>query len=149
MRVFYPAARAILTVYFDGFRGADGDSTVFPVLPRTLRVHRNSYRQADSWEMKFAAADLPIDPRLLRAGQAEIYLFDRGGIDDTKDAWSRQAVTGTGEDAIRRAGTRNGLEALEKTEEARNRITFGNAPLCVGTFDDQSYDAGEDGRWVT
>lgn len=94
-RLYYPAARAILQVVFDGFgdSAADSDRFVIPVLPKALTVHRNSYRQADSWELTFEANDLPIDPQQVRSGAAEIYLFQMPGLAGDQRVVSRQFAT--------------------------------------------------------
>lgn len=84
-RVYYPKCRALLQIIFDGFgpQGTDSKPYQFPVRPVSAVIHRNSYRQADSWEMTFIADDFPIDPALIRSGAVEIYMYQTADLQDT------------------------------------------------------------------
>lgn len=149
-RVFYPQARAILQVVFDGFSTDehDSDPLVIPVLPTEARIVRNSYRQADSWELVFEANDFPVDPQLVRAGAAEIFLFDAPGITDADKARNRaQALDGAANQLGRDAVDDLLLDINQAT--AVDRFTFSNAPAIVGLFDEQSLDLSNDGKWVS
>lgn len=85
MRLYYPNARATLSIVFAG-NGATSDTDPFivPVNPRGLSICRNPYRQADSWSLEFDAADLPIPPQSIRTGQVEIYLYGTDGLGDPR-----------------------------------------------------------------
>ena len=150
-RIYYPAARGILQVVFDGF-GADArdsDPYVIPVLPKSVVIHRNSYRQADSWEMTFEANDLPIDPQLIRAGAAEIYLFSMPTLDDERRVPSRQFSGGEDPVHANRRPATGALEVELGMARAKDRFTFDNRPMIVGLFDDHSIEMSNQGKWVT
>ena len=68
-RIYYPQARVVLNVVFDGFgpTAKDTPPKIIPTLPTELNISRNAYNQADGWEVTFDADDLPIDPRMVRA----------------------------------------------------------------------------------
>lgn len=148
-RIFYPQCRAILQVIFDGFGPSARDSPilVIPVLPKSVTVHVNSYKQADSYEMVFEASDLPIDPRLIRAGAAEIYLFQAPGAGDAQSAISRR------QPLIAATGARDPVETLTLemgTDGSRDRFTLGQRkPRIAGPFDDADLELSESGQWVT
>lgn len=84
MAVFYPKCRAVLNVVFDGFSGLGSESApvVIPVRPQEAVIHRNSYRQADSWELTIPASDFPIDPQLIRTMACEIYMYQTPDMTD-------------------------------------------------------------------
>lgn len=142
-RVYYPAARAILQVVLEGVEEGEGSEDrplVITVHPREFRVVRNGPRQADSYEMTFDAGDLPVDPQQIRAGQAEIYLFQLPTLRGQPRLGGKVAPLPDDVDAI---------ERNEDTASARDRFTMSQRPLVIGLFDQQDLDLGEDGRWVT
>lgn len=152
-RIFYPQCRAILQVVFDGYGETARDSPilVIPVLPKSVKVHVNSYKQADSFEMVFDAGDLPIDPRLVRAGAAEIYLFQSPSADDRSRIISRRQPLVDADPGGRRQ--RDPVETLTLemgTEGSRDRFTLGDRkPRIAGTFDDLDIELSSSGKWVT
>ena len=80
---FNPQCYAVLNLLFDEY-GTEIDVTktkVIPCRPIAATIHRNSYRQADSWEITVPAESMPIDPQFVRAGSAQIYLFQTPGVD--------------------------------------------------------------------
>lgn len=133
MSVFYPQARAILQLVLDGFEGEGSESEPFtvPVLPREATIHRNSYKEPDQWELVFDAGDFPVDPQLVRAGEAEIYLFQTDGLKQPGQA-DRQFADSDGRVAV-----------------DRNLFTGGTTPKIVGLFDQQSIEMSGSGKWVT
>jgi hypothetical protein len=150
-RKFYPQCRAILQAVLDGFgpTARDTEPLIVPCLPKSAKIHRNSYKQADSWSLTFEAGDLPFDPALLRAGAVEIYLFQ------VDDASQRQAVVSRKDPLADPdlAGTRPrsstdtiGLE--QGLESSRDRFTFGNKPQIAGLFDSGDIELSDDGKWV-
>lgn len=151
-RIYYPQARAILQVIFDGYGASARDSQilVIPVLPKSVTVHINSYKQADSYELVFDAGDLPIDPRLIRAGAAEIYLFATAGITDDTRVLSRRnpLIDPDPGDTLARSvlGTL-GLESAIPT--SRDKFTLNNKPRIAGTFDESDVELSSSGKWVT
>lgn len=152
-RVFYPQCRAILQVIFDGYGPSVRDSQilVIPVLPKSVTVHINSYKQADSFEMVFEAGDLPIDPRLVRAGAAEIYLFQAPSADDRSRVISRrQPLTEADPGALRQRDPAQTLLLEMGTDGSRDRFTLGERkPRIAGTFDDVDIELSSSGKWVT
>lgn len=156
-RVFYPQARALLQVVFDGFgpTSADTDPLVIPVLPKSVTIHKNSYKQADSWEMTFDGADLPIDPQLVRAGAVEIHLFQVERMNDEKRVLGRQlnALGAAASEKFRGPLDKISVERLkdaddEFTDQLR-RFLLENEPQIAGLFDQHSIKLGSDGRTVS
>lgn len=121
--VFYPQARVTLSVVFENF-GDPKKPVVIPVLPRSVSVYSNSYKEADSWTIEFDAKDLPVSPDLIRAGSAEIYLFSTPGIGQNPEVVKAKDDPDTPE-----------WEGLE--------------PTIVGLFDEVNTDFSEGGRFVT
>lgn len=150
-RIYYPACRAILHVAFGtGAEDDDDQEYAIPVLPKTATIHCNSYRQADSFELTFEASDLPIDPQLVRAGSAEIYLFQLlPGMRRDHAVESRQFATEEEAMALRGSGSLDKLEGAQWSAAARDSFTLGNRPRIVGLFDEQGLEMSDDGRWVT
>jgi hypothetical protein len=160
-QVYYPQARAILQVVFDGFGDTARDSpvTVIPVLPRDVTIHRNSYSQADSWELTFDAGDLPVDPAFIRSGAVEIYIFQTDGVDtrivDRRDPLSSLDDPGTTPrdpvDTALLGARRLGQADTEEAQARANRDRFAGAarPLIAGLFDQSDLDLSEDGKWVS
>lgn len=150
-RLYYPAARAILQVVFDGFGDSarDSDIEIIPVLPKSVTIHRNGYNMADSWEMTFSASDLPIDPQMIRAAAAEIFLFNMPGIDDNRRVLSQQFAAVDDKASALRRQPQDSNEVDAGVPRARDEFTFGNRPMVVGQWDESSLDFSDDGRWVT
>lgn len=151
-RVFYPQCRAILQVIFDGYGASVRDSRplVIPVLPKSCTVHINSYNQADSFQLVFEAGDLPIDPRLIRAGAAEIYLFQASSASDSSQVISRrQPLVDADTGGQRRRDPADTLAMEMDTPIERDKFTLGNKPRIAGTFDDSDIELSSSGKWVT
>jgi hypothetical protein len=153
VRVFYPQCRAILQVIFDGYgeSARDSEIIVIPIIPKSATVHVNSYKQADSFQLVFEAGDLPIDPRLLRAGAAEIYMFQAASADESQQVISRrQPLVDADPGAQRRRDSVETLQLEMGTEGSRDRFTLGERkPRIAGTFDDSDIELSNDGKWVT
>lgn len=150
-RRFYPNCRVILQIAFDSFGPDDEDDVpVIPVLPKTATIHRNSYRQADSYEIGFDAGDLPFDPRLIRAGAAEVYLFQTDGLEDRSRVLSRKDPLADPDPGAVRATSPTDTLALELAAVAtKDRFTNGNKPMIAGLFDRGSIKLSNEGKWVT
>ena len=144
MPAFYAQCRAILQVVFDGFGDSESDSEtlVIPILPKSATVHINSYKQADSWELVFDSGDLPFDPALIRAGAAEIYVFQTAGLDDSQRVLNRrEPLADPDKGGVR---TRDDIDTLTlelQTPASRDRFTLGNKPRIVGLFDDSDLES--------
>ena len=149
-RAYYPACRAILQVVFDTFGPDDDpDPVVIPVLPKTATVHRNSYRQADSYEITFDAGDLPFDPRIIRTGFAEIYLYQTDGQEGDTKVLSRKDPLATVDSSSGRPRTIVDTLSLDVgLSSSRDRFTLANKPLIAGLFDSSSLELSGDGKWV-
>lgn len=148
-RFYYPQARAILQVIFDGFgeESKDTEPLVVPVLPKEVRITRNSYRQADSWELVFDGNDLPIDPRLVRAGAVEIFLFETQDLTDPRLLSRAQQF----EDTVL-VQPLSAVDAAAKElalAAAVDRFTAGNRPQIAGLFDAHEIVLDESGKLVT
>lgn len=151
-RYYYPQARAILQVIFDGYGDSARDSAiqVIPVIPKNVTVHVNSYKQADSFELVFDAGDLPIDPRLIRAGAAEVFIFQTASNTERRRVLSRrQPLSDADPGAVREREPLDTVDLELGTDASRDAFTLGNKPRIVGTFDDSDVELSESGKWVT
>jgi len=151
-RIYRPQARAILQVIFDGYGDSVRDSAVqvIPIIPKSVTVHVNSYKQADSFELVFDARDLPIDPRLIRAGAAEIFLFGTKSNTERRSVVDRRSPLAEPDPGGVRERDQIGTLKLElESDESRDAFTLGNKPRIVGTFDDADIELSESGKWVT
>lgn len=150
-RTFYPAARAILQLKFEGFSGPDDDSEALtvPVLPKQFTVHKNSYKQADAWELVLDANDCPFDPDLVRAGGVEIYLFQLAGQLTDPRVISRQDPTVSDATAFRPRDPIDTIKMDLRLPGSLESFTFGNRPLVAGAFDEDALELSGDGKWVT
>lgn len=84
MTVVYGRCGAQLTVVFDG-RGAPNKSfTIDHVIPKSCRISRNGYHEADTWHLTFDARVLPLDPEGIAAIAVKIYMWNSGG-DENKE----------------------------------------------------------------
>jgi hypothetical protein len=72
----------VINAIFDGFGGNDSQPMLFPVRPMDCTIHRNSYRQADSWEFTCPADDFPIDPQLIRSMTCDVYMYQTNDLED-------------------------------------------------------------------
>lgn len=147
-----PQARAILQVILDGFGAdsADSDRLVIPVLPKSVTVHINSYKQADSYELVFDAGDLPFDPRLIRAGSTEIYIFNTKTRDDKSTVLSRkEPLADPDKGGVRPRSDVDTVMLEMGSPVSKDKFTLGNKPRIVGLFDDDDMELSESGKWVT
>jgi hypothetical protein len=152
VKTWYPQARVVLQVILDGFgdSDADSDTLVIPVLPKSCTVHINSYKQADSYEIVFDASDFPIDPRLVRAGAAEIYIFQTNGLAAGITSLSRRDPLADPDPSGTRPRTPLETALLDMgTPVSRDKFTLGNKPRIVGLFDQNDMELSESGKWVT
>lgn len=152
VRVFYPQCRAILQIILDGYGSSDSDSDVLvvPVLPKSATVHINSYKQADSYEIVFDAGDLPFDPRLIRSGAAEIFIFQTPGVKDRRRALSRrEPLSDPDTGGVRPRDPIDSVLLELNSPVARDKFTLGNKPRIVGLFDEDDLELSESGKWVT
>lgn len=151
MSVWYPEARAVINVILDGYGDPDDDSEILtiPVLPKSLTVHKNSYKQADSWEMVFDANDLPADPDLIRSGSCEIYLFQTNGIKPDQRIVSRQEPITDDPTGFRPRDPIDEIQLELGLPSARDRFLNGNKPLVAGLFDEDSMQLDSSGKWIT
>lgn len=149
MQVYYPVAKAFLYVIFDGFGDSakDSKSYIIPTLPKAVTVHRNSYKQADSWELTFDAGDLPIDPQQIRYGAVEIFLMSLPGLQNDQRIESRQFAAS--DDPARLPGN-DAIENLRREKKAAiAKYTTDNPPMISGIFDEDSLEMSASGKWVT
>lgn len=149
-RVFYPACHAFLQVVLDNFASDDGtEPLIIPILPKTATIHRNSYRQADSFELGFDTGDLPFDPRIIRTGFAEIYLFQTDGTNDLSRVLSRKDPLADID--LRSLNPRTPVDtlAVDAGVSPHDRFTARNKPIVAGLFDRSSLELSTDGKWVS
>lgn len=152
MPVYYPQAHGILRVVFDGFGSNDNDSEpkVIPVRPSRAVVVRNSYRQADSWELTFEAEDFPMDPQMVRTGQAEIWLYASPSYENMRLVETHGSL---GVPVIPRSlidASQDGAEAAAGNLDRKGRKGFKiRRPTVAGLFDEHSIEYSNSGKWVT
>jgi hypothetical protein len=168
-RLWYPGCRAILQVVLDDFGaigaaspsndeddenepevGSAGHPLVIPVLPKTVTIHKNSYRQADSYELTFDAGDLPFDPRIIRAGEAEIFLFQTNTLNGAGTVLSRKDPLSDPDPRAQAQREPMDTLALDLAQRAaKDRFTYTNKPNIAGLWDRSDLDLSSDGKWVT
>ncbi len=149
-RSYYPQARAILQVVLDGFGATarDTEPLVVPCLPKTMKIMRNGYSQADSWEAEFEVGDLPFDPDFIRAGAVELYLFQLS--ESEQRVMSRREPLSEPDAGAQRPRGPTDTAALELgLESSRDRFTYGNKPAIFGLIDLPKMRLSEDGGWIT
>lgn len=85
---FYPAARVDFQVSFENYdRENPAQPKAFPAVPRSLTINRNSYKEADTFQVTFDARAFPCTPESIRAGAVDIRLFQtEGNIEQGIDA---------------------------------------------------------------
>lgn len=150
--IYRPQARAILQVILDGFGDTVSDSQiqVIPIIPKNVTIHINSYKQADSYELVFEALDLPFDPQLIRAGAAEIFIFETASNTDRRTVLDRRdPLSSPDPGGVRQRSPIETTELELGTEASADEFTLGNKPRIVGPFDDSDMELSEDGKWVT
>jgi hypothetical protein len=81
-RSYYPYALVVLKVVLDGFGGEDRTVEVF-ARPMKATLKRNAYNTADTFHLEIDAAKLPIAPKQIKGGQAELHFL--GGTSLVED----------------------------------------------------------------
>lgn len=139
--VYYPSARVFFQVIFDGFAddARDSEPFMFWTTPKEVRVLRNGYEQADSWSVTFDALDLPVDPQLIRAGAAEIYLYQ------VSERLAEPRIVKHEQSFVEKIGE----AAAKALALATRRPPLDLRPTVAGLFDDASLKMNSDGKWVT
>jgi hypothetical protein len=77
MAIYYPECRINISAVFDGFGGVDEPKVLSDIIPYSVNVHLNSYKEADTWEVTFDAKKFPFSPELLRSAAVEIFLYNK------------------------------------------------------------------------
>ncbi len=77
MAKYHPECRINISAVFDGLGSADNPITLTDIIPFSVNVHLNSYKEADTWEVTFDAKAFPFSPELLRSAAVEIYLYQK------------------------------------------------------------------------
>lgn len=75
MAVYYPECRINLTAILEGFGGPDNPVVIPDIIPHSVNVSLNSYKEADTWEVVFDAKRFPFSPELIKSAAIEIYLY--------------------------------------------------------------------------
>ena len=117
---FYPECRVVLSVVFENF-GDPAAPVVFHVLPMSVSVCSNGYKEPDTWSVEFDAKDFPVTPELIRAGSVEIYMYQTRGLGQTPELVRAKDAPATGS-----------LKGL--------------APTVVGLFDQANLQFSDSGR---
>jgi len=77
MATHHPRMRAVLSVLFDDLQGGSLDEVAtYDVVPKSVEVTANSFRQADTFGLELDYTDLPFDPRTIRSVLVAIYMAD-------------------------------------------------------------------------
>ncbi len=83
-----------MRVIFDGLGEADSEALILDdIQPTEAVVHLNGYNQADTFEMSFHGARLPISPEVIRAIGVDIYMFNADKLLSKEEA--RQQLNDT------------------------------------------------------
>ena len=81
MAIVYPQAWIVVKLLLDDLGQAEASKPVpFQGPPISFKVDRNSFEEADSFEVAFDFEDFPFDPRVIRGGTVEIYLANAEGV---------------------------------------------------------------------
>jgi hypothetical protein len=75
MAVYYPECRINISAILEGFGGPDNPVEIADIVPHSVNVSLNSYKEADTWEVVFDAKRFPFSPELLKSAAVEIYLY--------------------------------------------------------------------------
>lgn len=162
-RRYIPQARAILQVVFDGFADTARDTPpkIIPVLPMSCTVHKNSYSQADSFDLTFDASDMPIDPDLIRAMAVELFLFQLPSLDENRIPNRQTNALAVPDGQVTQPGTiltprqaaqatvlaaKTAIDLEARREEAIRRFTYSHPPIVAGLVDEPSLEMGSSGR---
>ncbi len=152
-QIYYPNARAVLKLIFDGFgeTAQDSEQVIIPLLPISVSIQRNSYKQADSWEMTFNATDMPIDPALLRAGFIEIFLFQTTTLITGNDPRVIDQQFTDIDDIVQQRPRDLIGKIIQEAQltSLKDRFTTTQKPQIAGQIDEVSTDMGSSGKTVT
>lgn len=85
MATYYPEAKINLSCVFDGLGGPEAPIVLTDIIPYSVNVHLNSYKEADTWEVVFDAKRFPFSPELVKSMAVEIYLYHK--TDQTVNAF--------------------------------------------------------------
>lgn len=80
MAIIYPECRINLSAVFDGFGGPDEPRVLPDIIPHSVNVHLNSYKEADTWEVVFDAKRFPFSPEVIRSAAIEIFLYNKTSL---------------------------------------------------------------------
>lgn len=136
--VYYPQARAILTLALDDPSSTDLSAEshhIVAAVPRSLTVHRNKHSEPDTFECVFDLRDMPIDPQLIKGAQVELYLFSMAALDEQPRMLTREQA-GPGD-------VQGGFVAF------RDKFVGTTKPLIIGTVLDIEEDMSADGATVS
>lgn len=75
MAIFYPECRINISAVMEGFGGPETPVVLTDIIPYSVNVHLNSYKEADTWEVIFDAKRFPFSPELIKSAAVEIYLY--------------------------------------------------------------------------
>lgn len=75
MSIYYPECRINISAVMEGFGGPDSPVVLTDIIPHSVNVHLNSYKEADTWEVVFDAKKFPFSPELIKSAAVEIYLY--------------------------------------------------------------------------
>lgn len=98
-RVYYPRCYVTIKAVFENFGEANRIHS-FSAIPQSISIHRNSYKQADSWSIEMDAKDFPLPPSAVRSASVEIRIFDGNNYDlsdpGVRDKVAKEPPTITG-----------------------------------------------------
>lgn len=95
MSIFHPRAGVQMTVAFDGRGAPNRIFTIDHILPKSCKVSRNGYHEADTWSAEFDSRILPLDPEGIASIAITVYMWDSGG--DENREWQiveNEMITG-------------------------------------------------------
>lgn len=166
MTLYYPECRINLSAVFDGFGGRDRPATMTDIVPFSVNVHLNSYKEADTWEVSFDAKAFPFSPELLRSVAIEIYLYQKQD-QTTAYTWNKPEhliATGLVDNAVITQDENGGVVSLsgrdytallidrqwDPTESGqRGRVPDGDLDTVVQRLVDEAVQADTVGRTLT
>jgi len=102
MAVYYPQGIMTMRVALEDFNDKTSARLaklhVFSVVCRSVRVHLNSYKEADTFDCEIDFKNFPFDPRAIRSVGVTIHIEDRRKLFKTNNA--RNVITPTEESTV-------------------------------------------------
>lgn len=139
MTRYAPQCTINLSAVFDGFGDRDAPQVFTDIIPMSVNVHLNSYKEADTWEVTFDAKSFPFSPELIRSVAVEIYLYDAEKTGPVRKEEVKPAIPALGFQANAYAVANERAKITSATEHL----------VTTGLADQGSIQLSADGQTIT